>query len=89
MKMFRNMIMAMGLAAAMLFQPSAPASAKIQRDNLPSSIETGLQGQNHIQGVAFDGKYFYVSFTTRLMKYDIDGRVVGFGRGPYRASGAD
>lgn len=77
MKMFRNMIMAMGLAAAMLFQPSAPASAKIQRDNLPSSIETGLQGQNHIQGVAFDGKYFYVSFTTRLMKYDIDGRVVG------------
>ncbi|HBL41140.1 MAG TPA: hypothetical protein DDY98_06065 [Ruminococcaceae bacterium] len=42
-------------------------------------LYTGLQGKLHIQGIAVDEKnqYIYCSFTTKLIKYDFDGNIVG------------
>ena len=40
---------------------------------------TGLQGNNHIQGIVVDEKKgnVYYSFTTKLIKCDFDGNVIG------------
>ena len=56
-----------------------PVSA--QRASLPltNGIYTGRQGKNHIQGIAVDEEngYIYCSFTTRLIKLDLQGRLIG------------
>lgn len=46
---------------------------------LPTSIRTGLHSGGHIQGIALDraGGYLYCSFTTELVKYTLDGTLVG------------
>ncbi len=40
---------------------------------------TGRQGRNHLQGIAVDEKngYIYYSFTTRLVKGDLQGNIIG------------
>lgn len=46
---------------------------------LPDSIFSGLQGKHHVQGIAVDytrGLVYY-SFTTRLVKTDLNGRLLG------------
>lgn len=46
---------------------------------LPPSIFSGLQGKHHVQGIAIDranGAVYY-SFTTRLVKTDLDGNLIG------------
>ena len=49
------------------------------RELLPDSIFSGLQGKHHVQGVAVDVAkgYVYFSFTTRLVKTDLDGNLIG------------
>ncbi len=46
---------------------------------LPRSIYSGLQGKHHVQGIAVDiaRGYVYFSFTTRLVKTDMQGRLIG------------
>lgn len=47
--------------------------------NLPDSIYSGVQGKMHVQGLAVDKKngYVYFSFTDRLIKMDLSGRLIG------------
>jgi len=51
--------------------------------NLPSVISTGLWSGGHIQGIAIDRerKYLYCSFTTELVKLDLQGNVIGSVKG--------
>ena len=47
--------------------------------NLPKKIATGGWRAGHVQGIAVDAKqgYVYLSFTTMLIKLDMQGNVVG------------
>lgn len=47
--------------------------------NLPDSIFSGAQGRFHVQGVAVDQAkgFIYYSFTDKLIKTDLSGRLVG------------
>ena len=57
----------------------ALVSANPQVQNLPRKIETGGWKGGHVQGIAVDAKheYIYVSFTTLLVKLDMEGNVIG------------
>lgn len=46
---------------------------------LPRSIFSGQQGPFHVQGIAVDLKngYVYFSFTTELLKTDLQGKLIG------------
>lgn len=46
---------------------------------LPDSIYSGKQGTFHVQGVAVDhdNGYVYFSFTDKLVKTDLEGKIVG------------
>ena len=46
---------------------------------IPAGTFTGYQGKNHIQGMAVDEKkgVIYYSFTTKLIKTDFSGRLLG------------
>jgi len=48
-------------------------------DSLPDSIFSGKQGKMHIQGIAMDrvNGYVYFSFTDRLVKTDLSGKLIG------------
>ncbi len=52
-------------------------------DNLPPSISTGPWKEGHVQGVAVDTQrgYAYFSFTTMLVKTDLQGNVIGTVKG--------
>lgn len=47
--------------------------------NLPQMIRTGIYRGGHIQGIAIDKerKYIYCSFTTELVKLDMNGKEIG------------
>jgi hypothetical protein len=47
--------------------------------NLPDSIYSGKQGKLHVQGVALDeaNGYVYFSFTDKLIKMDLSGKLIG------------
>lgn len=47
--------------------------------NLPDSIYSGKQGEMHVQGVAVDETkgFVYFSFTDRLIKADLSGKLIG------------
>lgn len=47
--------------------------------NLPRDIFSGYWGYNHCQGIALDTKheYIYYSFTTALVKTDLQGNLIG------------
>lgn len=47
--------------------------------NLPDSIYSGKQGALHVQGVAVDktNGYVYFSFTDKLIKMDLNGKLIG------------
>ena len=47
--------------------------------NLPQTIFSGYHGANHCQGIAIDEKkgFVYYSFTTKLIKCTLDGKLVG------------
>ena len=46
---------------------------------LPASIFSGLQGKHHVQGIVVDtaNKCVYFSFTTKLLKTDLQGNLIG------------
>ncbi len=48
-------------------------------DSLPSNIFSGEHQNGHIQGIALDAErgHFYFSFTTKLVKTDLEGNVIG------------
>ena len=50
---------------------------------LPLKIPVSAKNTNHIQGIAVDAKreYIYCSFTTELIKYDMEGNEVGSVKG--------
>ena len=50
---------------------------------LPEKISVSAKNTNHIQGIAIDAerKYIYCSFTTELIKFDLDGNAVGSVKG--------
>ena len=47
--------------------------------NLPLNIFTGYWREGHIQGIAVDQKrgFIYCSFTTVLLKMDLEGNLLG------------
>lgn len=53
------------------------------KNNLPITIETGKFSGGHIQGIAIDNqrKYIYCSFTTELVKLDMEGNFIGSVKG--------
>ena len=46
---------------------------------LPNKIFSGYHGKCHCQGIALDKKngYIYYSFTTKLIKSDLNGNIIG------------
>jgi hypothetical protein len=50
-----------------------------QTVNLPDSIYSGKQGNFHVQGFVVDkaNKYVYFSFTDKLIKMDLSGKLIG------------
>lgn len=46
--------------------------------DFPKRIFSGYQGDFHVQGAAYDRQRqcVYMSFTTKLMKYDLQGRLI-------------
>ena len=54
-------------------------STKLAAQNLPVVLRTGLQDKFHVQGIAYDEERncMYMSFTTSLLKVDMQGRVLG------------
>lgn len=55
------------------------SSAQSQNVNLPDSIYSGKQGKLHVQGVVVDkaNGYVYFSFTDKLIKMDLSGKLIG------------
>ena len=55
------------------------ASAIDTENSLPLQIFSGLQGKHHVQGIVVNPEKNYVcfSFTTRLIKTDLQGRLSG------------
>lgn len=53
--------------------------ATFHNKSLPDSIPVAPRKNFHIQGIVMDKahKYFYVSYTTQLVKYNLQGREVG------------
>ncbi len=51
--------------------------------NLPRQIQSGPQGNHHVQGIAYDEAHncIYMSFTTTLIKVDMQGRLLGSVKG--------
>ncbi len=47
--------------------------------DLPLTVRTGLQDKFHVQGIAYDRERncMYMSFTTSLLKVDMQGRILG------------
>lgn len=50
-----------------------------KRCDFPDKIYSGLQGKHHVQGIAVDKEngFIYFSFTTKLLKMDLEGNVIG------------
>lgn len=59
--------------------PSPSLNSKTNIESLPDSIHIQARKNFHIQGIAMDKEhqYFYVSYTTQLVKFDIQGKPVG------------
>lgn len=66
------------IAAALLLCVGAPAYAQESVNGFPREIRSGEQGRNHVQGIAYDARRgcVYMSFTTSLVKLDLQGRLL-------------
>ena len=53
---------------------------EMNMENYPRLIEAGLWDAGHVQGIAIDTEkgYIYYSFTTVLVKSDLQGKVIGY-----------
>ncbi len=68
-------IFAILIFTAMIFAVAQPSSAQ----TLPANIESGPFKSGHIQGIAYDKKnqHLYLSYTTMLIKTDLQGNILG------------
>ncbi len=68
-----------GTALPQLWECRAAEKGVLWQQNLPQQIPSGEQGTFHAQGIAFDKKNqcVYISFTTSLIKVDLQGRTIG------------
>lgn len=59
--------------------PASDRAGAPDLENLPREIRSGEQGPFHVQGIAVDLKrgYIYFSFTTKLLKMDLRGNLIG------------
>lgn len=59
--------------------PSHSETTGLDIENLPRAIHSGEQGPFHVQGIAVDLEkgYIYLSFTTKLLKMDLAGNLIG------------
>ena len=77
----RRMISLATLALLMLIAPLAASAQKIVDSSLvyPKFIKSGPFKTGHIQGIAVDTKngYIYYSYTTILVKTDLQGKIIG------------
>ncbi len=57
----------------------ATLNTQAQSVKLPDSLYSGKQGEFHVQGVVVDKAkgYVYFSFTNKLVKMDLSGKVIG------------
>ena len=71
------------ITSLMLALAACLASYAKTPQSLPREIDTGFWRTGHIQGIAVDSerKYIYYSFTTMLIKADLEGNVVGTVKG--------
>lgn len=67
------------LLFSVLFTLNAKSQGWSQTGHLPDSIYSGKQGKFHVQGVAVDQAkgFVYFSFTDRLIKTDLQGKLIG------------
>lgn len=67
------------LALAVMVLSCKGVTAKVDYESLPKEIHSGSQGKFHCQGIAVDLKrgYVYYSFTTSLLKTDLQGNCIG------------
>ncbi|WP_316846627.1 hypothetical protein [Pedobacter psychrodurus] len=63
----------------LLFLTAFIQRSQSQTTNLPDSIYSGKQGGLHVQGVVVDQAkgYVYFSFTDKLIKTDLSGKLIG------------
>ncbi|WP_345231517.1 hypothetical protein [Olivibacter ginsenosidimutans] len=63
----------------LLLTLNAQSQNRNRPTNWPDSIYSGKQGGFHVQGVAVDQKngYVYFSFTDKLIKMDLSGKLIG------------
>lgn len=78
-KRLLSALLALPLLAACPSENPEPKSAPLDVDRLPRKIYSGEQGPFHVQGIAADLErgYMYFSFTTSLLKTDLDGNLLG------------
>jgi hypothetical protein len=64
---------------ALLILATSILASEAQTVNLPTSIYSGKQGGLHVQGVVVDkvNGYVYFSFTDKLVKMDLSGKLIG------------
>ena len=80
---FKKTIVLAGILLLAVFpQPGGAAGAgnlTSWQEQLPREVLTGEQGKFHAQGIAYDrrNECIYVSFTTTLLKLDMQGRLLG------------
>lgn len=67
------------LAAVVILATHVCAAQNVEPTQLPRTIESGPYEAGHIQGIAVDTRrqYIYCSYTTMLVKTDMQGNVVG------------
>ena len=67
------------IIAIMLVGGSVVYASRPENVSFPLSVYTGLQGKHHVQGIAVDKEngYIYFSFTTKLIKMDFKGNLIG------------
>lgn len=76
MSILRHYILATLLLATGTFVHNG---TRLSAQELPPIVKTGLQDKFHVQGIAYDKERncMYMSFTTSLLKVDMQGNVLG------------
>lgn len=71
------------LTAALMFIAPLSAQQSAPATPIPDSLNAGEWRAGHIQGIAVDRerKYIYLSFTTLLLKMDMQGNLIGSVKG--------
>lgn len=77
MKRFKQLVISL-LAMSVAFTFRA-ADVQPAPDSLPDTIFSGYQGNHHVQGIVVDlaKECVYFSFTTRIVKTDLAGNLIG------------